>query len=446
MVVLNSIRIGIVGTGYVGLVSGLCLADFGFQVTCGDIDASKVRRLNDGEIPIYEPGLKTVYDRVTELDRVLFTTDIKRLVQDCQVIFICVGTPPRENGSADLQYVWKVAGTVGENMETYKVVVDKSTVPVGTARKVHEIINSKLMERKIDPGFDVVSNPEFLREGKAVYDFTHPDRVVIGSDSEKAIGIMKKIYSPLKLNEVPFVITNPETAELIKYASNAFLATKIGFINEIANLCEAVDADVHKVAKAMGMDGRISNKFLHPGPGYGGSCFPKDTMALVNIAKEYGVDSLVVSAVVDSNNRQKMRMAEKIKKAFGGEMTGKQIAVLGLSFKPETDDVRESPALVIIPELLKRGAAIHAYDPQGINETKRALANIDADVLYTADEYDACKGADGLVILTDWNQFRRLDLQRLKELMKGNMFFDFRNIYDRKEVEDMGFYYEGVGR
>lgn len=443
---MNNIKIGVIGTGYVGLVSGLCLADFGFNVTCGDVDIQKIERLNGGNIPIYEPGLRSVFDRVTELGRVTFTTGISSLVKNSDVIFICVGTPPREDGSADLQYVWQVAETIGNNLDSYKVIVDKSTVPVGTARKVQKIVSEKLIERKVDIGFDVVSNPEFLREGKAVYDFTHPDRVVIGSDSEKATEIMKKIYSPLKLNEVPFVLTNPETAELIKYASNAFLATKIGFINEIANLCEAVGADVHKVAKSMGMDGRISSKFLHPGPGYGGSCFPKDTMALVNIAKENGVESLVVSAVVDSNNRQKVRMAEKIKAAFGGDMEEKQIAVLGLSFKPETDDVRESPALVIIPELLKRGAIVHAYDPQGISETKKALANIDADVLYTADEYDASKGADGLVILTDWNQFRRLDLHRLKELMRGNKFFDFRNIYDRKEVEDMGFYYEGVGR
>lgn len=443
---MKSIKIGVIGTGYVGLVSGLCLADFGFTVTCGDIDVSKIERLNSGEIPIYEPGLKSVYDRVTELGRVSFTTNIDTLVKDSDVIFICVGTPPKEDGSADLQYVWQVADTIGKNLDTYKVIVDKSTVPIGTARKVYNIISDKLTERNMDIPFDVVSNPEFLREGKAVYDFTHPDRVVIGSDSERACEIMKRVYNPLKLNEVPFVLTNPETAELIKYASNAFLATKIGFINEIANLCEAVGADVHKVAKSMGMDGRISSKFLHPGPGYGGSCFPKDTMALVNMARENGVDSLVVSAVVDSNNRQKVRMAEKIKKAFGGDVEGKQIAVLGLSFKPETDDVRESPALVIIPELLKRGALIHAYDPQGIVEAKKALYQNEADILYTADEYDACKDADAVVILTDWNQFRRLDLQRLKDLMRGNRFFDFRNIYDREEVEGMGFYYEGVGR
>ena len=443
---MNSMKIGVIGTGYVGLVSGLCLADFGFTVTCGDIDVSKIERLNSGEIPIYEPGLKSVYDRVTELGRVSFTTNIDTLVTDSDVIFICVGTPPKEDGSADLQYVWQVAETIGKNLGTYKVIVDKSTVPIGTARKVYNIISNKLTERNMDIPFDVVSNPEFLREGKAFYDFTHPDRVVIGSDSERACEIIKRVYNPLKLNEVPFVLTNPETAELIKYASNAFLATKIGFINEIANLCEAVGADVHKVAKSMGMDGRISSKFLHPGPGYGGSCFPKDTMALVNMARENGVDSLVVSAVVDSNNRQKVRMAEKIKKAFGGDVEGKQIAVLGLSFKPETDDVRESPALVIIPELLKRGALIHAYDPQGIVEAKKALYQNEADILYTADEYDACKDADAIVILTDWNQFRRLDLQRLKDLMKGNRFFDFRNIYDREEVEGMGFYYEGVGR
>jgi len=443
---LDDMKIGVIGTGYVGLVSGLCFADFGFSVTCGDIDSSKIDTLNSGTIPIYEPGLDTVYERVTKQERITFTTDVAGLVRDCKVIFICVGTPPTEDGAADLRYVWQVAETIGENMDGYRVIVDKSTVPVGTSRKVRRIIGNKLEERHINIEFDVVSNPEFLREGKALYDFTHPDRVVIGTDSERAAEIMKRVYNPLKLNEVPFITANPETAELIKYSSNAFLATKIAFINEIANLCEAVHADIHKVAKAMGMDGRISSKFLHPGPGYGGSCFPKDTKALVNISRENGVESLIISSVVDSNDRQKKRMAEKVRTAFGGDLSGRKIAVLGLSFKPETNDVRESPALVIIPELLRSGATVQAYDPKGIQETKKNLPDFDSAILYMADEYEACKGVDGVVILTDWNQFRRLDLKRLRNIMKGNRFFDFRNIYDRQELEDLGFFYDGVGR
>lgn len=443
---MNGMKIGVIGTGYVGLVSGLCFADFGFSVICGDKDKSKVDMLNSGRIPIYEPGLDTVHDRVTKQERISFTTDIAGLVRNCEVIFICVGTPPTDGGAADLRYVWQAAETIGENLDTYKVIVDKSTVPVGTTRKVHSIIGEKLKERHIETDFDVVSNPEFLREGKALYDFTHPDRVVIGSDSERAIMQIKKIYNPLNLNEVPFVITNPETAELIKYSSNAFLATKIAFINEIANLCEAVHADVQKVAKAMGMDGRIGSKFLHPGPGYGGSCFPKDTRALASIAKECGVNMQIVPSVVRANEAQKLRMAGKIRMAFGGDLRNTKIAILGLSFKPETNDVRESPALTIISELAGEGADITVYDPQAMTETRKVLFNEFPEINYAADEYEACAGADGVAILTDWNQFRRLDLCRLKRIMKGNRFFDYRNIYGRRELEDLGFRYDGVGK
>lgn len=443
---MNTIKIGIVGTGYVGLVTGLCLADFGFQVTCGDVNDGKIDKLKGGEIPIYEPGLDVIFERVRKLGRISFTCNCEDLIRENDVIFICVGTPPQEDGSADLSYVWDVASTIGKTIETYKVVVDKSTVPVGTAARVQNIILDELRNRNIICDFDVVSNPEFLREGKAVHDFTHPDRVVIGSNSERATTFMKKIYSPLKLNEVPFVITTPETAEIIKYASNAFLATKIAFINEIANLCEAVNADVQKVAKSMGMDGRISPKFLHPGPGYGGSCFPKDTRALVRIAHEHGVDQLIVSSVVESNEKQKMRMVRKVKEAFEGNLEGRVISVLGLTFKPETDDLRESPSLVIIPELIRAGAFIKTFDPQGMRAAGNALKDHEKFISYCEDEYDACINAHAVVILTDWNQFRRLDLEKLSSLMKGRNFFDFRNMYDPEEVYNMGFQYEGVGK
>ncbi|MBN1332778.1 MAG: UDP-glucose/GDP-mannose dehydrogenase family protein [Synergistales bacterium] len=443
---MNTVKIGIIGTGYVGLVTGLCLADFGFQVTCGDINGGKIEKLDQGEIPIYEPGLEVVFDRVRKLDRIAFTCNCEELIRNNDVIFVCVGTPPKEDGSADLTYVWDAARTIGRTIESYKVVVDKSTVPVGTAARVQSIILDELRNRNLVCDFDVVSNPEFLREGKAVHDFTHPDRVVIGSNNDRATAIMKKIYNPLKLNEVPFVITTPETAEIIKYASNAFLATKIAFINEIANLCEAVNADVQKVAKAMGMDGRISPKFLHPGPGFGGSCFPKDTRALVRIAHEHGVEQLIVSSVVESNEQQKLRMVRKIKEAFEGNLEGRIITVLGLSFKPETDDMRESPSLVIIPELIRAGAFVRTFDPQAMPEAMKALKDHEKFISYCEDEYDACRNAHAIVILTDWNQFRRLDLDKVAALMKGRNFFDLRNLYDPEEVYNMGFQYEGVGK
>jgi UDPglucose 6-dehydrogenase len=443
---MEKIKIGIVGTGYVGLVNGLGFADFGFTVTCGDIDGCKIGSLNNGNVPIYEPGLSEVFHRVKNLERVHFTCDIPSLVEESDVIFICVGTPPGEDGSADLKYVWEVARDIGKYMNNYKVVVDKSTVPVGTAREVRKLVQEELDSRGRKIPFDVVSNPEFLREGKALHDFTHPDRVVVGTESEKATEIMKRIYAPMKLNEIPFVFTTPETAELIKYAANAFLATKIAFINEMANLCEAVGGDVKKVAKAMGMDGRISDKFLHPGPGYGGSCFPKDTMALVDIAEKQGTRTLVVSSVIEANNRQKLRMVEKIKRAFPDGLGGKTVAVLGISFKQETDDVRESPSLVIIPELVKAGASVRTYDPQGMPQGKVALAHFAENITYCADEYDACAGSDATVVVTDWNQFRSMDLSRIKQLMKGNWFFDLRNLYEPEEVTSLGLNYEGVGR
>jgi UDPglucose 6-dehydrogenase len=443
---MKDLRIGIIGTGYVGLVTGLCLADFGFHVTCADIDVDKVDSLRKGNLPVYEPGLDVIFERVTELERIDFTWDIDSMIKKCNVIFMCVGTPPLPDGSADLKAVWQVATSIGREMETPAIIVDKSTVPVGTSRKVTRIIEEELRKRDLLVPFHVVSNPEFLREGKALYDFTHPDRVVIGTDSHEASEIMKNIYGPLKLNEVPFVLTSPETAELIKYASNAFLATKIAFINEIANLCEEVDADVQKVAHAMGMDGRISDKFLHPGPGYGGSCFPKDTKALVRTARDNGLDLSIVDSVIKANEKQKARMVCKIQETFEGYIDGKVIAILGLSFKAETDDVRESPALHIIPELIDAGAHVRVYDPKGMPETRKALKRYEPYISYASDEYCACEEADALAILTDWNQFRRLDLMKLATIMNGRRFFDFRNMYDPLEVYNAGFCYEGVGK
>lgn len=435
--------IGIVGTGYVGLVTGVCLADFGHKVIAADKDVEKIRMLKNGTSPIYEPGLDEMLRNVLNKELIEFTGDLEELIARSDVIFIAVGTPSREDGSADLGNVFKVAETIAEYMQTYKIVVLKSTVPVGTTRKVEELINKKLRERDVELEFDVVSNPEFLREGNAVYDFLHPDRVVIGTRTERPVEIMRYIYKPLKLIDVPFVFTTPETAELIKYASNAFLAMKISFINEIANLCDKVGADVHVVAKAMGMDGRISPKFLHPGPGYGGSCFPKDTRALVYTAKEKGVRLSLVEATIEANERQKMRMVGKIEEKLG-RLNGKTIAVLGLTFKANTDDVRESPSLTIVPELLKRGAKVRAYDPMGMENARKVLGN--NGIVYCEDEYHAAEKADAVVILTEWFVFRRMDLDRLKKAMKGNYFFDFRNLYEPEEVKNAGFVYEGVGR
>jgi UDPglucose 6-dehydrogenase len=360
------------------------------------------------------------------------------------IIFIAVGTPPMEDASADLQYVLAAARSIGENMNGCKVIVNKSSVPVGTGRKVKNVISEALEHRKVNIEFEVVSNPEFLREGAAVRDFMHPDRIVIGAESEKAKNIMKNIYNVLYLIDTPFVFTNLETAELIKYASNAFLATKISFINEIANLCDAVGANVTDVSKAMGMDGRIGKYFLHPGPGYGGSCFPKDTKALVKIGNEHGADVSIVKSVVDANENQRRKMVKKILTNIGN-MDEKVIGVLGLSFKPETDDIREAPSICIVTELVRNGAAIRVYDPVAMNNAARdAFKNI--DLYYACDEYDAVEGADALVIVTEWNQFRSINLSMIKEKMCGRFFFDLRNIYDRKSMEEAGFAYFAVGR
>jgi UDPglucose 6-dehydrogenase len=440
------VNIAVIGSGYVGLVSGACLADFGNVVVCVDNNAEKIDSLVRGIIPIYEPGLEAVAARNAGAGRLSFTTDFDAAVKRSAAVFIAVGTPPQEDGSADLSHVEEAARDIGRAINSYTVVVDKSTVPVGTARKVRRWIQEELSLRSLETNFDVVSNPEFLREGTAVYDFTHPDRVVIGAESGQSREVMKEIYRPLYLNETPYIETNLESAEMIKYASNAFLAVKIGFINEIANLCEKTGADVQAVAQAVGRDGRIGGKFLHPGPGYGGSCFPKDTRAIASAGREYGEVLSIVEAAIEANDRQKQKMVEKIGNAVG-PLAGKTIAVLGLAFKLNTDDMREAPAIEICEGLVRQGAALRVYDPAAMKEAAWRLASLKDAVCFSQDEYDAASGAHALVIVTEWNQFRNLDLDRLKKSMAGDpWFFDLRNIYKREEAEGAGFSYRGVGR
>lgn len=447
-------NITVVGTGYVGLVSGACLADFGNFVTCVDNNVEKIEALKRGIIPIYESGLEAVVSRNASSGRLLFTTDLAEAVKKNEVAFIAVGTPPADDGSADLRYVEQVAREIGRVIEKYTVVVDKSTVPVGTARKVWAWISEELAKRGMEAvPFDVVSNPEFLREGSAVQDFTHPDRVVIGSESERARHIMKDVYRSLYLNETPYIETNLETAEMIKYASNAFLAVKITFINEVANLCEKVGANVQDVSKAMGRDGRIGAKFLHPGPGYGGSCFPKDTHAMARIGRDYGELLSIVETTIQANERQKKRMVEKVVQGLVPDQSqrkdplrGKTIAILGLAFKPNTDDMRESPAITICQGLVERGAELRLFDPAAMKEASWRLESIKGSTYYAKDEYDAIEGSDALVLLTEWNQFRSLDLDRVKKLLRRPFFFDLRNVYKRDEVESQGFTYFAVGK
>jgi UDPglucose 6-dehydrogenase len=441
-------HIAVIGTGYVGLVSGACLADFGNFVTCVDIDTKKIEGLRRGVVPIYEPGIEAVIARNTGAGRLHFSTDLGGAIKKNSVVFIAVGTPPAEDGSADLRYVENAARTIGQAIDAYTVVVDKSTVPIGTGRRVAGWIREELEKRKQSVPFDVVSNPEFLREGSAVQDFTHPDRVVIGSESERARGIMKDVYRSLYLTETPYIETNLESAEMIKYASNAFLAVKITFINEIANLCEKTGADVQDVAKAMGRDGRIGAKFLHPGPGYGGSCFPKDTRALAKIGQEHGEPQGIVEAAIKINEKQKLRMIEKIEQELGGpgSVNEKTIAVLGLAFKPNTDDMRESPAIVICEGLVKKGGRLRVWDPAAMGEAEWRLRSIRDKLFFAADEYDAVTGSDALVLLTEWNQFRNLDLPRVKALLARPYFFDLRNIYRRSEAENAGLRYVGIGK
>jgi UDPglucose 6-dehydrogenase len=437
-------KIAVVGTGYVGLVTGACLSDFGLDIICVDNNEKKIEDLNRGIIPIYEPGLEPVVIRNVEDGRLMFSSDIKSAVESSDVIFIAVGTPAAEDGSADLRYVEEVARSIGKYANGYKVIVDKSTVPIGTGQKVKSWIQQELDNRGAFHLFDIVSNPEFLREGSALHDFSHPDRVVIGAESDRAIRIMQDVYRVLFLNETPFVITNLETAEMIKYAANAFLAMKITFINEVANLCEKVGANVQDVAKAMGKDGRISPKFLHPGPGYGGSCFPKDTLALAQIGRQFGSPITLIEQTVVANQHQKMLMVKKIEDKLG-DLKGKKIAVLGLSFKPNTDDMREAPSITILSELAGQGASLCVFDPIAFKEAKWRLAHIESALTYCDDEYSTMVDADALVILTEWNQFRNLNLDKVKMLLKQPYFFDFRNIYKRLGMEEKGFIYTGVG-
>jgi len=431
-------HIAVIGTGYVGLVTGACFAEFGVDVTCVDIDSDKIDRLIAGEIPIYEPGLEQLVTKNMQSGRLRFTTDLKQAVEQALVVFLAVGTPPKSDGSPDLSFVEAAARSIAEHMNGYKVVVTKSTVPIGTGEHLRELIREN---SKSNVNFGVVSNPEFLREGAAINDFMRPDRVVVGSRDDEAIAIMRDLYRPLYLIEVPFVVTSLEAAELTKYAANAFLATKISFINEIANLCESIGCDVHDVARAIGMDRRIGSKFLHPGPGFGGSCFPKDTQALASVAREFGRDSIIVDAVIEVNRRQRQAMIPKIEKLLG-EVKGKTVAILGLAFKPETDDMRESPAIDIISGLLEHGATVRAYDPVAMNEAAKVLPK----VIFAGDEYEAVTDADALVFMTEWNQFRALDMGRVRDLMRSPRIADLRNIYDPADMRALGFEYVGVGR
>lgn len=438
-------RIGVVGTGYVGLVQGVIMAEFGLNVICMDVSEEKINSLKNGVIPIYEPGLKELLEKNMKAERIEFTTDMKYTTENSDVIFIAVGTPPALDGSADLHFVLEVATNIGKYMNGYKVVVDKSTVPVGTGKLVKETIQKELNNRNLDYEFDIVSNPEFLREGKAVGDCLRPDRVVIGTESERAKEIMKKVYDVLFINETPFVFTNIETAEMIKYASNAFLAVKISFINEISLLAEKVGANTQEIAKAMGKDGRISPKFLHCGPGYGGSCFPKDTKAIVDIAKKYGEEMYVIKAAIDANEKQKRKMVEKIIDKMEG-VEGKHIAILGLSFKPDTDDMRDAPSLDIIRGLVEAGAKIQAYCPEGMKEARWRLEDCENSITYCADEYSVVNEADAVVLMTEWNQFRGMNLDKVKARMKGNFYFDLRNVYTRNTHIREEFKYFPIGQ
>lgn len=433
-------RITMIGTGYVGLVTGTCFAEFGHHVTCVDKDQTKIDKLQDGIIPIYEPGLDQLVEKNSKEGRLSFTTEISEAVANAEAVFLAVGTPSsrRGDGYADLTYIYEATKEIAAELKDYTVIVDKSTVPVGTADQVARIIREENPEAQ----FDVASNPEFLREGAAINDFMRPDRVVIGVESDRAEEILRDIYKPLFLRETPIVRTDIKTAELTKYAANAFLATKISFINEIAILCDSIGANVTDLARGIGMDGRIGSKFLHPGPGYGGSCFPKDTLALLRIAQEHGQSLRIVEATVEVNAAQKAMMVKKIRDALGGNEAGKKIAVLGLTFKPETDDMRDAPAITILPALLEKGASITAHDPQGIEEAKHVLPST---ISYVDDAYEACKDADAVILMTEWNQYRALDMQKLKSTMKGNVFIDLRNVYTPSQMQKEGFDYTGVG-
>lgn len=438
-------KIAVIGVGYVGLVQGTVLADFGLNVCCMDQNKEKIDLLKRGAVPIYEPGLQELCEKNVKAGRLRFSTDIKQTIEEAEVVFIAVGTPPQNDGSVDLSYVEGVASSIGSYMNSYKVIVNKSTVPVGTGQKVKKIIREKLASRKVEFDFDIVSNPEFLREGKAIHDCLIPDRVVIGTETEKAKEIMQKVYNVLYINQTPFVFTDIETAELIKYSANTFLAVKISFINEMALLAEKVGANVQEIARAMGMDGRISPKFLHAGPGFGGSCFPKDTTALIHLGKESGCEMMMVKAAVKANEKQKKMMVKKIIDRMP-DLQEKTIGILGLSFKPETDDVREAPSQEIIRGLVKEGAFIKAFCPEGISNSKKVLADIEKQITYCEDSYEVCKNADAVVIVTEWHAFRGMDLLKMKELMKGRFLFDLRNIHVKDHDVRNLFDYIPIGR
>lgn len=432
-------RICMIGTGYVGLVSGACFAEFGMHVTCVDNVAEKITELQEGRLPLHEPGLHDLVTKGLREGRLSFTTDVAKAIEQALVIFIAVGTPSGERGATDLRYVDEVAETIGRSMREYKVIATKSTVPVGTAER----IKARIAAAQHEPmPFSVVSNPEFLREGAAIEDFMRPNRVVLGSEDPHALAIMRELYSPLYLIETPFVVTDTVTAELIKYASNAFLAMKISFINEMANVCDAVGGDVHDVARAMGLDQRIGRKFLHPGPGYGGSCFPKDVRSLTHFADEAGVTLELAAAVDRVNTQQRQLMVEKIAALFNGDLTGKTLGVLGLAFKPNTDDMREAPALEILPALQQRGARIKAYDPVAMPAAQSLLPEVE----FCDDSYAVCEGSDAVVLMTEWNQFRALDLARVRDLLLQPVIIDLRNVYEPETVRKLGFRYTAVGR
>ncbi len=432
-------KIAMVGTGYVGLVSGACFSEFGWDVVCVDNNSDKIAMLKHGRMPIYEPGLEDLVERNVAAGRLTFTTDLEAAVKNAQAVFIAVGTPSRRgDGHADLSYVFQAAEDIARNADGYTVLVTKSTVPVGTGREVMK----RIYAVRPDAEIEIVSNPEFLREGSAIEDFMRPDRVVIGADTERAAEAVSALYRPLYLRDTPIIKTSLETAELIKYAANTFLATKITFINEFADLCEKVGADVQDVAKGIGLDGRIGSKFLHAGPGYGGSCFPKDTAALVRSARDAGAPISIVEQVISVNDNRKEAMARKIIDACGGDVSGKTIAVLGLTFKPNTDDMRDSPSLVIVPRLVEAGATVRAFDPVGMDEAKKAL---DGPV-WCRDAYDAMDGADAVAIVTEWNEFRALNLERVKSLLKKPVMIDLRNVYRPQQMRDTGFDYVSIGR
>lgn len=437
-------KIAIVGTGYVGLVSGTCFAEMGLDITCVDTDTKKIEALRAGRIPIYEPGLDDLVRRNVAAGRLHFTTDLCECLDSVEVVFSAVGTPPDEDGSADLKYVLEVARTFGRHIRKYTVLVTKSTVPVGTARKVRAVIEEELAKRGCDIPFDVASNPEFLKEGNAIKDFMSPDRVVVGVDSERARELMAKLYRPFLINNFRVLFMDIPSAEMTKYAANAMLATRISFMNDIANLCDRVGADVEMVRKGIGSDARIGTKFLYPGCGYGGSCFPKDVKALAHTGREHGYPMQVIEAVERVNEQQKGIVFEKLQRALGGELRGRKIALWGLSFKPETDDMREAPALVVIDRLLEAGAEVAVYDPVAMDECRRRMAG--RTIRYVRTKYDATQGADALVLLTEWKEFRMPDWTLLRGQMRGNAVIDGRNIFDKQEVLAAGFRYVGIGK